>query len=73
MAILVIGGAGYIGSATVDRARAKDEEVVVLQDLRRGHRPNRGRPSACGGLWHASQRSTRLKQIQLTAVSIWRT
>ena len=38
MAILVTGGAGYIGSVTVDRLRAKDEEVVVLDDLRRGHR-----------------------------------
>jgi nucleoside-diphosphate-sugar epimerase len=31
MAILVTGGAGYIASATVDRVRAKDEEVVVLE------------------------------------------
>jgi UDP-glucose 4-epimerase len=38
MAILVTGGAGYIGSVTVDRLRAKGEEVVVLDDLYRGHR-----------------------------------
>jgi UDP-glucose 4-epimerase len=38
MAILVTGGAGYIGSATVERLRAKGEEVVVLDDLARGHR-----------------------------------
>jgi UDP-glucose 4-epimerase len=38
MAILVTGGAGYIGSVTVDRLGAKGEEVVVLDDLRRGHR-----------------------------------
>src|SRR5271165_6335006 len=38
MAILVTGGAGYIGGVTVDRLRAKGEEVVVLDDLRRGHR-----------------------------------
>lgn len=38
MAILVTGGAGYIGSVTVDQLRAKGEEVVVLDDLYRGHR-----------------------------------
>jgi UDP-glucose 4-epimerase len=73
MAILVTCGAGYIGSATVDRVRAKDEEVVFLDDPRRGHRPTRWRPSACSNLWHAEQRTTRLKRIQLTAVSVWRT
>jgi UDP-glucose 4-epimerase len=38
MTILVTGGAGYIGSVTVDRLRAKGEAVVVLDDLGRGHR-----------------------------------
>ena len=38
MSILVTGGAGYIGSATVERLRAKGERVVVLDDLFRGHR-----------------------------------
>ncbi len=38
MAILVTGGAGYIGSVTVERLRAKGEHVVVLDDLVRGHR-----------------------------------
>jgi len=38
MAILVTGGAGYIGSVTVERLRAKGESVVVLDDLARGHR-----------------------------------
>jgi UDP-glucose 4-epimerase len=38
MAILVTGGAGYIGSVTVDRLCAKGEQVVVLDDLRHGHR-----------------------------------
>jgi len=39
VAILVTGGAGYIGSVTVERLRAKGEQVVVLDDLARGHRP----------------------------------
>jgi UDP-glucose 4-epimerase len=38
MAILVTGGAGYVGSVTVERLRAKGERVVVLDDLFRGHR-----------------------------------
>src|SRR5512136_705298 len=38
MAVLVTGGAGYIGSVTVDLLREGGEEVVVLDDLARGHR-----------------------------------
>jgi UDP-glucose 4-epimerase len=38
MPILITGGAGYIGSVTVERLRAKGEQVVVLDDLERGHR-----------------------------------
>jgi UDP-glucose 4-epimerase len=38
MAILVTGGAGYIGSATVERLLEKGAQVVVLDDLYRGHR-----------------------------------
>jgi UDP-glucose 4-epimerase len=38
MAILVTGGAGYIGSATVELLRDRGEDVVVLDDLFRGHR-----------------------------------
>ena len=38
MAILVTGGTGYIGSVTVERLLAKGEQVVVLDDLARGHR-----------------------------------
>ena len=38
MAILVTGGAGYIGSVTVELLRAQGEQVVVLDNLSRGHR-----------------------------------
>jgi UDP-glucose 4-epimerase len=38
MAILVTGGAGYIGSVMVELLRAGDEPVVVLDNLSRGHR-----------------------------------
>jgi len=36
--ILVTGGAGYIGSHIVRRLREDDRAVVVLDDLREGHR-----------------------------------
>jgi UDP-glucose 4-epimerase len=38
MAILVTGGAGYIGSVTVDYLLSRGEQVVVLDSLARGHR-----------------------------------
>lgn len=38
MAILVTGGAGYIGSVTVECLLARGERVVVLDDLVHGHR-----------------------------------
>jgi UDP-glucose 4-epimerase len=38
MAILVTGGAGYIGSVTAERLRESKEKFVVLDDLVRGHR-----------------------------------
>ncbi len=38
MAVLVTGGAGYIGSVTVELLRERGEQVVVLDDLFRGHR-----------------------------------
>lgn len=39
MAILVLGGAGYIGSHMVDRLIEKgEEEVVVVDSLVTGHR-----------------------------------
>lgn len=39
MSILVTGGAGYIGSVTVEHLRARGESVVVLDNLSRGNRP----------------------------------
>ncbi|HXF06029.1 MAG TPA: UDP-glucose 4-epimerase GalE [Blastocatellia bacterium] len=38
MAILVTGGAGYIGSVTVEHLLAEGESVVILDNLSRGHR-----------------------------------
>src|ERR1700690_1634076 len=38
MKILVTGGAGYIGSVTVERLLERGAELVVLDDLVRGHR-----------------------------------
>ena len=38
MAILVTGGAGYIGSVVAELLHARGEEVVVLDNLSRGHR-----------------------------------
>jgi UDP-glucose 4-epimerase len=38
MAILVTGGAGYIGSVTTELLGARGEKVVVLDNLSRGHR-----------------------------------
>ena len=38
MAILVTGGTGYIGSVTVELLQNRGEAVVILGDLRRGHR-----------------------------------
>lgn len=38
MIVLVTGGAGYIGSATVELLRMQGARVVVLDNLSRGHR-----------------------------------
>ena len=38
MAILVTGGAGYIGSVAVEDLRKQDEKVIVLDNLAYGHR-----------------------------------
>jgi UDP-glucose-4-epimerase GalE len=38
MAVLVTGGAGYIGSVTTELLRSRGEQVVVVDNLSRGHR-----------------------------------
>lgn len=38
MAVLVTGGAGYIGSATVELLRAQNRELVILDNLVYGHK-----------------------------------
>jgi UDP-glucose 4-epimerase len=38
MAVLVTGGAGYIGSVTVELLKRQGEQVVVLDNLSRGYR-----------------------------------
>jgi UDP-glucose 4-epimerase len=38
MKILVTGGSGYIGSVTVEFLRTRGDDVVVLDNLSRGHR-----------------------------------
>src|SRR5687768_5420922 len=39
MKLLVTGGAGYIGSVVANQLLERGHEVVVLDDLSRGHRP----------------------------------
>ncbi|MDW8130729.1 MAG: NAD-dependent epimerase/dehydratase family protein [Bryobacterales bacterium] len=50
MAVLVTGGAGYIGSVTVELLVERGERVVVLDNLGRGHRAAvpAGVPFYCG-------------------------
>jgi UDP-glucose 4-epimerase len=38
MSVLVTGGAGYIGSVTVELLQKQNESVIVLDNLSRGHR-----------------------------------
>ncbi|MDQ0230795.1 UDP-glucose 4-epimerase GalE [Metabacillus malikii] len=39
MAILVCGGAGYIGSHAVSELLDRNEEVIVVDNLQKGHKP----------------------------------
>ena len=38
MAVLITGGAGYIGSHTVKYFTEKDEEIIIVDNLQSGHR-----------------------------------
>ena len=38
MKVLVCGGAGYIGSVTVDLLRKEGHEVAIFDNLERGHK-----------------------------------
>ena len=38
MAVLVTGGAGYIGSHAARALKRRGEEVILYDDLSRGHR-----------------------------------
>ena len=71
--ILVTGGAGYIGSITAHLLARRRYDVVVVDDLSRGHQHNLGRLRALGvklsiddfGTGHSS-----LSQLQQTDVDI---
>jgi UDP-glucose 4-epimerase len=39
MAVLVCGGAGYIGSHTVSELLDRNEEVIIVDNLQKGHKP----------------------------------
>ncbi len=49
MRVMVVGGAGFIGSHLVDRLLAEDHEVDVLDDLSTGHLSNLAVARAAGG------------------------
>lgn len=38
MAVLVVGGAGYVGSHAVRQLLDRNEEVIVIDNLETGHR-----------------------------------
>ena len=50
MRVMVIGGAGFIGSHLVDRLLAEDHEVDVVDDLSNGSLANLAEARAAGGL-----------------------
>lgn len=69
MRILVTGGAGYIGSETARRLAAGGHDVVVLDDLRRGHRAAVGDlPLVVGDVRDSALVAETLRRERLDAV-----
>ena len=70
MSILVTGGAGYIGSVTVEAIRAEGEPVVVLDDLSNGHREavDADVPFYKGDLGDASLLADLIEKYEITQV-----
>ena len=68
MAILVTGGAGYIGSVTVDQLREGDENVVELSASSSGRSQSSTPPfsSISGSGWSAEEKSLRLSVTNFT-------
>ncbi|SFL93586.1 UDP-glucose 4-epimerase [Paenibacillus sp. 1_12] len=69
MAILVTGGAGYIGSHAVAELLARGEEVVVVDNLQQGHREAVLGGKLCeGDIRDAAFMDTVFKENQIEAV-----
>lgn len=69
MRILVTGGAGYIGSETARRLAAGGHDVVILDDLRRGHRAAVGElPLVVGDVRDAALVAETLRRERIEAV-----
>jgi len=67
--ILVLGGAGYIGSHTVKRLLTEGMDVVVYDDLRHGHREAiNGVPLVVGDINDVDQLRQTLRQYKVDAV-----
>ncbi|RTE09111.1 UDP-glucose 4-epimerase GalE [Paenibacillus whitsoniae] len=69
MAILVTGGAGYIGSHTVAALLEKGEEVVIVDNLQQGHREALlGGKLYAGDLRDAAFMDTVFKENEIDAI-----
>jgi UDP-glucose 4-epimerase len=69
MRILVTGGAGYIGSATARRFADGGHDVVILDDLRRGHRAAVGElPLVIGDVRDSALVADTLRRERIDAV-----
>jgi UDP-glucose 4-epimerase len=69
MAILVTGGAGYVGSHTVRHLRQEGRAVVVLDNLEKGHRPALlGAPLVVGDIMDAELVRRTIAEYSVDAV-----